>query len=42
MTQKRTVLTLESRAGLVSDHQPPCLSRYQSTHRRGPENQQNR
>jgi hypothetical protein len=40
MTQKRTMLTREFIAGLVSDHQPPCLSLYQPTHRRHPENQQ--
>lgn len=40
MTQKRTLLTLESLAELASDHQSPCLSLYQPTHRRHPENQQ--
>jgi hypothetical protein len=40
MTQKRTLLTLESLAELTSAHQPPCLSLYQPTHRRHPENQQ--
>ncbi|MBA3611425.1 MAG: hypothetical protein H0W49_00625 [Nitrospirales bacterium] len=40
MTQKRTLLTSDLIAELVSDHQPPCLSLYQPTHRRHPENQQ--
>jgi Bacterial archaeo-eukaryotic release factor family 3 len=40
MTQKRTLLTIESLAELTSVHQPPCLSLYQPTHRRHPENQQ--
>lgn len=40
MTQKRTLLTIESLAELASVHQPPCLSLYQPTHRRHPENQQ--
>jgi hypothetical protein len=40
MTQKRTLLTSESLAELTSVHQPPCLSLYQPTHRRHPENQQ--
>ncbi len=40
MTQKRTLLTIESLAELASVHQPPCLSLYQRTHRRRPENQQ--
>lgn len=40
MTQKRTLLTLESLAELASVHQSPCLSLYQPTHRRHPENQQ--
>lgn len=40
MTQKITLLTLESLAELTSVHQPPCLSLYQPTHRHGPENQQ--
>ena len=40
MTQKRTLLTIESLAELASGHQPPCLSLYQPTHRHGPENQQ--
>ncbi|MFH0998493.1 MAG: hypothetical protein V1844_23820 [Pseudomonadota bacterium] len=39
MTQKRTLLTIESLAEL-SSAQPPCLSLYQPTHRRRPENQQ--
>jgi hypothetical protein len=33
-------LTNEVLAGFLSDHEPPCLSLYQSTHRRHPENQQ--
>ena len=40
MTQKTTLLTIESLAELASVHQPPCLSLYQPTHRRHPENQQ--
>ena len=36
----RTLLTAESLAELASAHQPPCLSLYQPTHRRHPENQQ--
>lgn len=40
MTQKRTLLTIESLAELASGHQTPCLSLYQPTHRHGPENQQ--
>jgi hypothetical protein len=40
MTQKRTLLSIESLAELASVHQPPCLSLYQPTHRRRPENQQ--
>ena len=40
MTEIKTLLTTESLAGLVSVHQPPCLSLYQPTHRRHPENQQ--
>ena len=40
MRQKRTLLTIESLAELTSVHQPPCLSLYQPTHRRHPENQQ--
>lgn len=42
MTQKRTLLTSESLTELASAHQPPCLSLYQPTHRRGSENQQDR
>jgi hypothetical protein len=34
------VLTIDSLAELVLVHQPPCLSLYQPTHRRHPENQQ--
>jgi hypothetical protein len=40
MTQKKTLLTIESLAELASVPQPPCLSLYQPTHRHGPENQQ--
>ena len=40
MTQKRTLLTIESLSELASGHQSPCLSLYQPTHRHGPENQQ--
>jgi hypothetical protein len=40
MTQKRTLLTIESLAELASVHQTPCLSLYQPTHRHRPENQQ--
>ena len=40
MTQTKTVLTSEFISGLVADHKPPCLSLYQPTHRRHPENQQ--
>jgi hypothetical protein len=40
MTQKTTLLTIESLAELTSVHRPPCLSLYQPTHRRSPENQQ--
>jgi len=40
MTQNRNVLTIESLAELASVHPPPCLSLYQPTHRRRPENQQ--
>ena len=40
MIKKRTLLTIESLAELVSVHQPPCLSLYQPTHRRRPQNQQ--
>lgn len=39
MTQKRTLLTIESLAELTSVRQTPCLSIYQPTHRRHPENQ---
>jgi hypothetical protein len=34
------LLTIESLAELTSAHEPPCLSLYQPTHRRHPENQQ--
>ena len=40
MTQTKTLLTSEFISGLVADHKPPCLSLYQPTHRRHPENQQ--
>lgn len=40
MTRKGNLLTIESLAELASVHQPPCLSLYQPTHRRYPENQQ--
>lgn len=40
MTQKSTLLTSASLAELASLHQPPCLSLYQPTHRRHPENRQ--
>lgn len=40
MTQKRTLLTSDLIAELVSYHQRPCLSLYQPTHRHHPENQQ--
>ena len=42
MTQKTTPLNLESLAALASTDQPPCLSLYQPTHRRHPENKQDR
>lgn len=42
MTQKITPLNLESLAALASADQPPCLSLYQPTHRRHPENKQDR
>lgn len=40
MTQTTTLLTRELIAELVAAHRPPCLSLYQPTHRRHPENQQ--
>jgi len=40
MKQKWTTLTNDVVAVLASRHQPPCLSLYQPTHRRHPENQQ--
>jgi hypothetical protein len=40
MTQKRNLLTIELLAELASVQQPPCLSLYQPTHRRRPENEQ--
>jgi hypothetical protein len=40
MTQKTTLLTLESLATLASANEPPCLSLYQPTHRRPPEKRQ--
>jgi hypothetical protein len=42
MTQKTNPLNLESLAALASADQPPCLSLYQPTHRRHPENKQDR
>jgi Bacterial archaeo-eukaryotic release factor family 3 len=40
MTENRNILTIESLTELASVQQPPCLSLYQPTHRRHPENQQ--
>ncbi|MDP2729356.1 MAG: hypothetical protein Q8O55_02595 [Dehalococcoidales bacterium] len=40
MTQKITLPTNEAIAKLVADHQPPCLSLYQPTHRSHPDNKQ--
>jgi hypothetical protein len=40
MTQKKILLTNESLVELESANQPPCLSLYQPTSRRHPENQQ--
>jgi len=40
MTQKSTLLTIESLAEMATVHPPPCLSLYQPTSRRHPENQQ--
>jgi hypothetical protein len=40
MTQKRTLPTKESMADLAADHQPPCLSLYQPTHRSHPQNKE--
>ncbi len=40
MKQTWTMLTSELVAELGADHQPPCLSLYQPTHRCHPENQQ--
>lgn len=40
MTQKRALLTSELLAEISSAQQSPCLSLYQPTHRRYPENQQ--
>ena len=40
MTQKLDLLTIESLAGLAVGQLAPCLSLYQPTHRRHPENQQ--
>ncbi|MHB8797760.1 MAG: baeRF3 domain-containing protein [Thermoanaerobaculia bacterium] len=42
MTQKTTPLDLESLAALASADEPPYLSLYQPTHRRHPENKQDR
>ena len=40
MKQPRSLLTHESAAELQNTQAPPCLSLYQPTHRRHPENQQ--
>jgi hypothetical protein len=40
MTQERALLTNDSLVELESAHEPPCLSLYQPTCRRHPENQQ--
>lgn len=40
MTQNGNLLTIESLVELASVHLPPCLSLYQPTHRRHPENHQ--
>lgn len=40
MPRNSTLLTPEALTELTSVHQPPCLSLYQPTHRRHPENQQ--
>ena len=40
MTENRNLLTIESLTELASVQRPPCLSLYQPTHRRRPENQQ--
>ncbi len=40
MTQRSPLLNIKSLAELTSVQQPPCLSLYQPTHRRHPENQQ--
>jgi Bacterial archaeo-eukaryotic release factor family 3 len=40
MIQNGNLLTIESLAEFTSVHPPPCLSLYQPTHRRRPENQQ--
>jgi hypothetical protein len=40
MTHKRTLPTKESMADLAADHQPPCLSLYQPTHRSHPQNKE--
>ena len=40
MTRKMTGVTNELLADLLTTHQPPCLSLYQPTHRRHPDNQQ--
>jgi len=40
MTQTKTVLTHETLADLAAAHPAPCLSLYQSTHRRHPDNHQ--
>jgi hypothetical protein len=40
MTQKMTLLSIESLTELAWVHEPRCLSLYEPTHRRRPENQQ--
>lgn len=40
MTEKRTLLTIDSLAEMASVRQGPCLSLYQPTHRQGSDNQQ--
>ena len=40
MPHNSTPVTSEAVADLTADHQPPCLSLYQPTHRRLPDNQQ--
>lgn len=33
-------ITTDHLTGLLADHEPPCISLYQPTHRNHPENQQ--